>query len=124
MRPFDSRAARPAANDASSIAHRLNSSMVEMYHAAKISLLPNLTESERRCLEALTYVVFLIIFTAWTVYAYGDQSSFYIIERMHSVTTERIFSTADGQETTFPGIASVLMTLYILRNKHLRASQH
>jgi hypothetical protein len=100
-----------AANDGPSLAHRLNSSMVDMYHAAKISLLPNLNESERRCLEALTYVVFLFIFTAWTVYAYGDQSSFYILERMSSVTTERIFATADGQQTTFTGIASVQLTL-------------
>lgn len=72
--------------------------------------------NKKQCRSIILYILFLGIFTAWAISAYGNQDLYYLADRVQSVTTDLTFSTYDGQQTTFKGITSIDVMYYWLTN--------
>jgi len=66
--------------------------------------------------RVIGHFLFLLVFMCWSMYAHGDEKSFYLVNRLQAMTVDRVFSTPDGQQLQFGQIASIPVMFYWLKN--------
>lgn len=66
----------------------------------------------RSCL----HISCLILLVSWTVFNFGNETTYYMIDRVKMSTVNRIFVTEDNQQLTFTGIYNIPIMKYYLNN--------